>query len=204
VDTGMTVILPFFGYIERQQGGRPEVRDNPNSAVNARRIKAVSDFCKLIRIGLYAGHALRFADSADVYGDQISRRGNTFNELHKSYCFFETDIDNRPKMNDLLNRCSEIFDGNRIYKRGAIVITKIEDIFTEAYYDNSFNALRLFVELNIPVFAVQEGDFEDIINQIRREPKNRLLYDEIVDLSLDYRKKMKNLLNSRCRDRDSL
>lgn len=196
----MTVILPFFGYIERQQGERPEVRNDPKSAVNARRIKAVSDFCELIRRGLYAGYAYRFADSADVDGARIIRPDETFHQLHQSYCFFETDVDNRPKMNELVSRCSKIHNGEILYNRGAIVITKIKDIFTEAYSDNSFNILKTMIKLSIPVFAVEEAEFEDVINQIKHQPENPLLYGRLVDLSLDYRGRMENLLKNRSRE----
>lgn len=200
----MTVVLPLYGYVERQHGEVDGVRNNPGSAVNDRRIKAVSDFCRMIRYGLDNGHAVRFADLDDQKPDGIHKSGETFKRLHQSGLFFEKDTDKRPELQELIRRCTEIRNGEIFYKQGAIVITKVDDIFHEAYDDVTFSTLNKLVEMSVPVFAVEDGEFQDVINQVRRQPKNSALYGELVDLSLDYRKKMKNLLRRREKERVTL
>lgn len=197
----MTVVLPLYGYVERQHGEADGVRNNPRSAVNHRRIEAVSDFCRMIRGGLDNGHAIRFADPDDQKRDGIHKSGETFKRLHQSGLFFEKNTDKRPELQELIRRCTETRDGGLCYKQGAIVITKVDDIFHEAHDDVTFSTLEQLVGLSIPVFAVEDGEFQDVINQVRRQPNNSALYGELVDLSLDYRKKMKNLLKRREKER---
>lgn len=197
----MTVVLPLYGYVERQQGKNDAVKNNPRSAVNARRVQEVSNFCAMIRSGLDQGYALRFADAEDQDEHGINKSGTTFKRLHESGLFFEKNTDKRPELQELIRRCTEIRGGQLCYKQGAIVTTKDDDIFHEAYDDVSFATLKQLVELSVPVFAVEDGEFQDVINQIRRQPSNSAAYGELIDLALDYRKKMKNLLNRRQKER---
>ena len=197
----MTVVLPLYGYVERQHGEADGVRNNPGSAVNRRRIDAISEFSRMIRDGIDKGYAVRFADPDDQGPNGIGRSGETFKRLSQSGLFFEKDTNKRPKLQDLLRRCTKIYNDSLVYKQGAIVITKVEDIFHEAYDDASFFTLKSLVELSIPVFAVEDGEFQDVINQLRRLPQKSTLYGDLIDLSLDYRKVMKNLLRRREKER---
>lgn len=184
----MAVVLPLYGYVERQFGEADGVRNNPDSAVNARRIKRVTEFCQLIGDAVKQGFTSRFIGAT---------AGNELLYLSRSGLFFEKDVDNRPQLSELIRRCTKDINAKANYSHGAIVITKVEDIFHEHDHHERLDLLETIVRLNIPVFAVEDAEFESVINNIRRSPRKEESYDDLIHLSLIYTRSMANLLKRR-------